>query len=247
MHASVSAHGAPERSAGTPDEAAALMALAESVRECRLCRLCHDRRHAVPGRGASDARVMFVAEAPGYHEDRAGTPLVGRAGELFDELLGGIGLTRSDVWLTSVLKCRTPRSRSPFPDEIEQCEGFLFQEIARVQPQVICALGNTATRVLTGRAVRIGRQHGHPVEATIGGRSLIVLPLYHPAAVVHVPPLIPVLREDLRQLPRLMRDGMPHRSTSGVRVEAALEQEAATVTQRSDASVADQLALQIEE
>lgn len=187
---------------------AELSDIAARVATCQLCRLCHDRRNGVPGCGNPGADVMFVAEAPGYHEDRSGQAFTGDGGVLLDSMLEGIGLQRSDVWLTTVLKCRTPRSRSPFPDEIEQCEGYLFREIALVQPLVICALGNTAARVLTGRPMNVGESHGTPMQLTLGGRQVIVLPLYHPSAVVQVQPLVPVLRSDMSQLPRLIRDGM---------------------------------------
>ncbi len=182
--------------------------IAARVTACQLCRLCHDRRNSVPGRGNAHADIMFVAEAPGYHEDRSGEPFTGDGGALLDQMLESIGVARDDVWLTTVLKCRTPRSRSPFPDEVEQCEGYLFREIALVQPTVICALGNTAARVLTGRPVNVGETHGSAQQLTLGGRQVIVVPLYHPAAVVQVPPLIPVLKSDFSQIPRLVRDGI---------------------------------------
>ncbi len=238
MQPPASASSLDDQAADTNGSSQLLHALAGSVHDCRLCRLCHDRRHAVPGTGNASADIMFVAEAPGYHEDRSGSALVGAAGRLFDDVLSAIDLQRSDVWITTVLKCRTPRSRSPFPDEIEQCEGFLFREIALVQPRVICALGNTAVRVLTGRSLHVGKAHGTPLSAVIGGRDTIILPLFHPAAVVQVPPLLPMLLDDSRQIPRLLRDGMPSQPAGGGRVEQALREP----SPQQDAA-ADQLSL----
>ena len=157
------------------------------------------------GEGHPDADIMFVAEGPGYHDDRSGHQLSGLAGELFDELLASLDLTRADVWITSVVKCRTPDGRSSFPDEIELCEGYLFREVALVRPRVICALGNTPIRLLTGRPLRLTDLHGTAVEVPLAGRDVTVLPLYHPAAVVQVPVLTDTLRADMRLIPALVR------------------------------------------
>ena len=185
-----------------------LAEVAEVARGCRLCRLCDGRTHVVFGAGASQARVMFVGEAPGYHEDRTGSPFAGAASELFVELLREARLTPEDVYVTSVVKCRPPRNRSPFPDEIEQCEGYLFKEVTLVQPDVICALGNVPIRLLTGRPHRLSEVHGQPMPVVVHGREIVVYPLYHPAAAVQVPALVGTLRTDFRALPRLLRHGI---------------------------------------
>jgi len=191
----------------SPLHGATLDELGERARACRLCRLCSTRTQVVFGEGNPDADVMFVAEGPGYHDDRGGHQLSGAAGELFDQLLTAIGYTRDDVWLTSVIKCRTPDGRSSFPDEIELCEGYLFREVALVRPRVICALGNTPIRLLTGRPLRLTDLHGTPIDVSLAGNDVTVLPLYHPAAVVQVPLLIDTLRTDMRLIPGLLRRG----------------------------------------
>lgn len=181
--------------------------VAAAARSCELCRLCRTRTHVVFGSGNPQADVMFVAEAPGYHEDRAGEAFLGAAGRLLDEMLASIGLERSDVYLTSVVKCRTPNIRTPFPDEVEQCEGYLFREVALVQPRVVCTLGNVAIRVFTGRLLRLSEVHGIPSSMQVRGRDVMVLPLYHPAAVLQVPVLMDTLRADVRTLGALLRGG----------------------------------------
>lgn len=157
------------------------------------------------GHGNPDADLMFVAEGPGYHDDRTGSMFSGPAGLVLDQLLAGIGMSRDDVYATSVVKCRPPRNRTPFPDEIEQCEGYLFQQITRVRPRVVCPLGNVALRLLTGRPLRIADVHGRVRKTTVQGRPISVFPLYHPAAAGYAEPLLAVLRADFRSLPRLLR------------------------------------------
>lgn len=173
--------------------------------ECELCRLCRDRTMVVTGTGPEDADVLVVAEAPGYHEDREGRLLAGRTGELFDEILGEAGLVRNEVYLTSVVKCRPPTGRTPFPDEVEACEGWLFREIALVRPKVVVTLGHLALRLVTGRVERLGDVHGAVLHAQVQGRDLVVWPLFHPAAALHVPALVGQLRDDARALGGLLR------------------------------------------
>ena len=114
---------------------------------------------------------MFVGEAPGFHEDKQGVPFVGQAGKLLDKLLAGIGLTRSDVFVANVLKCRPPGNRDPQPDEIQACEGHLWKQIELIQPKVVATLGNFATKLLSGRPLGITRVHGQEQETTLGGNQ----------------------------------------------------------------------------
>ena len=125
-----------------------LTVLADSVAGCTRCRLSEGRTQAVFGSGHPDADLMFVGEAPGFHEDQQGIPFVGQAGKLLDTLLAGIGLTRADVFVANVLKCRPPGNRDPQPDEIEACEGHLFRQIELIEPKVVATLGNFATKLL---------------------------------------------------------------------------------------------------
>jgi DNA polymerase len=180
---------------------------------CELCRLCHDRSMVVTGSGPADADVLVVAEAPGYHEDREGRLLAGRTGELFDQVLADAGVTRDEIYLTSVVKCRPPTGRTPFPDEVEACQGWLFREIALVQPKVVVTLGQLALRLVTGRVERLADVHGAMLHAQVQGRDLVVWPLFHPAAALHVESLIAKLREDGRALGGLLRGARADAST----------------------------------
>ena len=172
---------------------------------CELCRLCRDRTAVVTGSGPHDADVLVVAESPGYHDDRDGVLLSHRVGELFDQVLLDAGLERSDVFLTSVVKCRPTAGRTPFPDEVEACEGWLFRELALVQPRVVVTLGALALRLVTGRQEQLREVHGAMLHAHVQGRDVVVWPLYHPAAALHVPSLAAELRADAVGLGSLLR------------------------------------------
>jgi uracil-DNA glycosylase len=147
---------------------------------------------------------MFVGEAPGFHEDKQGYPFVGQAGKLLDKLLAGIGLSRQDVYIANVLKCRPPGNRDPQADEIEACEGHLFRQVSLIQPKVVATLGNFATKLLSGKQLGITRVHGQEQEVTLGGRSVLLYPIYHPAAALYTPAMLKVLEEDFRRLPELI-------------------------------------------
>jgi len=162
------------------------------------------------GTGSPTADIMFVGEAPGFHEDQQGVPFVGQAGKLLDRLLSGIGLERADVYIANVLKSRPPGNRDPQPLEIEACEGYLFRQISLIQPRVVATLGNFATKLLSGKPLGITRVHGHEQETTLGGRQVLLYPLYHPAAALYTPAMLKVLEEDFARLPGLLgRDGEP--------------------------------------
>ncbi len=156
------------------------------------------------GSGNPDAAVMFVGEAPGFHEDKQGVPFVGQAGKLLDTLLGEIGLERSDVYIANVLKCRPPGNRDPLEDEIAACEGHLFKQVELIRPQVICTLGNFATKLLTGRPHGITRVRGSAQPHRIAGVDLVIFPIFHPAAALYTPSMLDTLREDIRRLPELL-------------------------------------------
>ncbi len=161
------------------------------------------------GSGDADADLMFVGEAPGAEEDRQGLPFVGRAGALLGELLEGIGLTREDVFVANVLKCRPPGNRDPQPLEIETCSPYLEQQVALIEPRVIGTLGNFATRLLTGSRTPISRACGTVQVHSLGGRSVFLMPLYHPAAALRTPRLMETLREDFAKLPGLVAEPLP--------------------------------------
>ncbi|HET7177459.1 MAG TPA: uracil-DNA glycosylase, partial [Solirubrobacterales bacterium] len=128
----------------------ALVELYEEASACTRCPLAETRTKVVFGAGNADADLMFVGEAPGAEEDRQGLPFVGRAGQLLNELLAGIGMSRQDVFIANVLKCRPPGNRDPQPLEIEACRPYLFEQVRLIEPQVVCTLGNFATKLLSG-------------------------------------------------------------------------------------------------
>jgi DNA polymerase len=188
--------------------ALALTAFGEQVAGCTRCRLAQARTQVVFGVGSPDADLMFVGEAPGFHEDQQGIPFVGQAGQLLTRLLAGIGMAREDVFVANVLKCRPPGNRDPAPDEIEACESHLFRQIELIRPRVVATLGNFATKLLSGKQTGITRVHGQEQERTLGGHRVLLYPLYHPAAALYTPAMLRVLEEDFRRLPQLLARGV---------------------------------------
>jgi len=181
-----------------------LAALEAQVATCTKCRLHESRSRTVFGVGSPSAELMFVGEAPGFHEDQQGIPFVGQAGKLLDQLLGGIGLSRDMVFVANVLKCRPPGNRDPMPDEIEACESHLFRQVELIQPKVVATLGNFSTKLLSGKQLGITRVHGQEQQVTLGGRNVLLYPLYHPAAALYTPAMLKVLQEDFRRIPELI-------------------------------------------
>jgi uracil-DNA glycosylase len=147
---------------------------------CTKCRLSAGRTQVVFGDGTGRSGVMFIGEGPGFHEDKQGLPFVGAAGQLLNRLLGEIGLSREDVYICNVIKCRPPGNRDPLPDEIQACAPWLEEQLRLVNPRVIVTLGNFATRVILDRPVSISRVRGQ--KQVVGGR--LVIPTFHPAAVL---------------------------------------------------------------
>jgi uracil-DNA glycosylase len=176
----------------------------EQARGCVACQLHQTRTQVVFGAGNADADLMFIGEAPGADEDRLGLPFVGRAGKLLDKLLDEIGLERSDVFIANTLKCRPPSNRDPYPNEIETCSGYLHQQVALIQPKVICTLGNFSTKLLREDSTGISRLHGRDEIRTIGPRAVRLLPLYHPAAALYTPSNLQTLRDDFARIPELL-------------------------------------------
>src|SRR5205823_8779636 len=181
-----------------------LEVLSRQVAGCTRCRLHEGRTQVVFGNGNPDADLMFVGEAPGFHEDKQGLPFVGQAGKLLEKLLAAIGMSRQDVFIANVLKCRPPGNRDPQPDEIEACESHLFRQIALIEPVVVATLGNFATKLLSGRQLGITRVHGQDQKTTIGGREVLLYPIYHPAAALYTPAMLKVLESDFARLPELL-------------------------------------------
>ncbi len=177
--------------------------------ECTKCELSQTRTKVVFGAGDANAELMFIGEAPGADEDRQGLPFVGRAGSLLGELLEGIGLSRDDVFIANVLKCRPPGNRDPEPLEIETCKPYLFRQVELIEPKVVATLGNFATKLLTGNPAGITRVRGVPQKHELGGRTVQIFPLLHPAAALRTPRMRETLTEDFRALRELLAAPAP--------------------------------------
>ena len=160
-------------------ELADLQQLNEQIAGCHACRLSEGRTQTVPGDGDTNAELMFIGEGPGFHEDRQGRPFVGQAGKLLDDLLAGIGLSRAEVFVANVVKCRPPQNRDPQPDEISACEPYLSEQIAGIRPKLIVPLGRFATQYFIPRATM-----GALARGGRAGRAVADLPVYHPAAAL---------------------------------------------------------------
>ena len=186
-----------------------LIQLYREVQNCRRCPLYATRTQAVFGSGNADADLMFVGEAPGFHEDQQGKPFVGAAGKLLETLLGEIGMSREDVFIANVLKSRPPGNRDPQPDEIEACKPYLARQVELIEPLVICTLGNFATKCLTRRQDGITRVHGRPQDHVIAGLPIRIYPIYHPAAGLRSTAMLETLRQDFQRLPELLEAARP--------------------------------------
>ena len=154
--------------------------LEEAVKNCTACPLCGGRRNAVLGEGDRNARVMLVGEGPGQQEDETGRPFVGPAGQLLDKMLAAIGLTREQVYIANIVKCRPPGNREPERAEAEQCLGYLRAQFLLVRPRILVCLGRTASQYVVRPDIRITRERGIWVEK----KGTYILPTYHPSALL---------------------------------------------------------------
>jgi len=187
-----------------------LIAYGDVVAGCTKCALAEGRTQVVFGSGSPTAELMFVGEAPGFHEDKQGVPFVGAAGKLLSKLLAGIGLERDDVYICNVIMCRPPGNRNPLPEEIAACEGHLFRQIELIQPKLVATLGNFATKLLSGKPAGITQVHGREQNVVLGGQSVTLYPIFHPAAALYTPRMMQVLEEDFRRIPELLgREAAP--------------------------------------
>lgn len=186
------------------DNAAILEEVASQVRVCQACDLHFSRKNAVPGEGAANSEIMFIGEAPGFHENERGRPFVGQAGKFLDELLTAAGYTREQVFIANVVKCRPPENRDPLPDELAACSRFLNRQIEAIQPRVIVTLGRVSMGKFLPNA-RISEVHGK----TFRVGDFVVVPMYHPAAALHQPSLKPVLIADFQALPAAIESARP--------------------------------------
>jgi uracil-DNA glycosylase family 4 len=170
--------------------------LEAAIRVCTSCTLHKGRTQAVPGEGPVNADIMFIGEGPGFHEDRQGRPFVGAAGQFLEELLASINLTREQVYIANVVKCRPPGNRDPLPEELTACAPYLDRQIELIQPKVIVTLGRfSMARFFPGAS--ISKIHGQPKR--VG--NVLVVPMFHPAAALHQPKWRPVVEADFKKLP----------------------------------------------
>jgi len=168
-----------------------LDAIVTEVIVCRKCELWKTRKNPVPGEGSPNSQIMFIGEAPGYWEDVKGKPFVGAAGKFLDTLLSEAGLSRENVFIGNILKCRPPKNREPSPDEIEACTPYLNSQIRVIQPEFIVTLGNYSTAYIFSKVALpfngITRVHGKFYKASILDMQVTIFPTFHPAAALYHP------------------------------------------------------------
>ena len=178
-----------------------LREIATEVSTCAKCGLCKGRTKAVPGEGNPHAKLLFIGEGPGYYEDKQGRPFVGPSGQLLEELLKSIHLTRSDVFITNVVKCRPPENRDPLPDEISACNDYLERQIASIQPLVIVTLGRISMAKFFG-GEKISAIHGRARKKD----GFICIPMFHPAAALRTESYKIALRDDFKKIPIVLAE-----------------------------------------
>jgi len=174
-----------------------LQELAKSLHNCQRCKLAKlGRTQVVFGVGNPHATIMFVGEAPGFYEDQKGEPFVGAAGKLLNDLLQSAGLSREEIYIANVIKCRPPNNRDPETDEVDTCKPFLMQQIQMIRPKLVCTLGNWATQTLLERKVGITKVKAQAFYM----KDFVLFPLLHPAAALHQGGLLEPLKEDFKKL-----------------------------------------------
>ena len=177
-----------------------LTQIAREVSACTNCALHHSRKKAVPGEGPAQAEIMFIGEGPGFHENEQGRPFVGAAGQFLDQLLQQAGVTRAEVWIGNVVKCRPPGNRDPLPEELAACDVYLEQQMAAINPSIIVTLGRfSMTKFMPG--AKISQVHGQMRK--VGERYVIAM--FHPAAALHQASLKPAILADFGKLPELLK------------------------------------------
>ncbi len=195
-----------------------LREVAAEVSTCAQCDLCQGRTHAVPGEGSSTAKILFIGEGPGFHEDKQGRPFVGPSGQFLAELLQSINLRREDVFITNVVKCRPPENRDPLPAEIEACSDYLNRQIAALRPLLIVTLGRfSMAKFFAGEKISV--IHGRARQ--VNGQ--ICIPMFHPAAGLRNPETKEALRRDFKKIPIVLAEA-ERRATSEPKKAAASAQ-----------------------
>jgi uracil-DNA glycosylase family 4 len=179
----------------------ALTELCQQIALCHKCDIARLRTKVVPGEGAENAEIMFVGEAPGWHEDQQGRPFVGQAGQYLDQLLASINLKREQVYIANVIKCRPPENRDPLPTEIQNCAGWLESQISIIKPKMIVTLGRySMAKYFPGKS--ISKIHGTAVKRD----DVIYFAMYHPAAALHQGSLRKDIEADMQKIPKLLAE-----------------------------------------
>jgi uracil-DNA glycosylase len=179
-----------------------LKKLARQIVACTKCELHRSRKNAVPGEGPVHAEIMLIGEGPGAREDEQGRPFVGPSGKFLDQLLEQAGVTRADVWITNVVKCRPPGNRDPLPDEVETCtSNYLQHQIRIVNPSIIVTLGRFSMNLFF-KGAKITQIHGQMRKV----EDRFVIAMYHPAAALHQMALKPAILADFAKLPELLKE-----------------------------------------
>ena len=182
-----------------------LTELREKSMTCSKCALCPSRTNLVFGTGDEHAELVFVGEAPGFHEDQQGIPFVGAAGKLLTQLLNSIGFQRDQVYITNILKCRPPNNRDPLPEEIEVCKPLLQKQLEIINPKIVATLGAHATRVMLKKNISISAVHGQQYEVD----GFYVFPIFHPAAALYNRTNLSGLQEDFQKLKEILKEKRP--------------------------------------
>jgi uracil-DNA glycosylase len=195
-----------------------LTQIAREVSACTNCALHHSRKKAVPGEGPTNAEIMFVGEGPGFHENEQGRPFVGAAGQFLDQLLQQAGVTRAEVWIGNVVKCRPPGNRDPLPEELAACDVYLEQQIAAINPSIIVTLGRFSMNKFMPGA-KISQVHGQMRK--VGERYVIAM--FHPAAALHQASLKPAILADFGKLPELLKQARSGLGREKVEVQKQAE------------------------
>ncbi|MEW6400346.1 MAG: uracil-DNA glycosylase [Chloroflexota bacterium] len=198
--------------------------VAKQVAACIKCELHRSRKKSVPGEGPAHAEIMFIGEGPGFHENEQGRPFVGAAGQFLDQLLAQAGVTRADVWIGNVVKCRPPGNRDPLPEELAACDGYLEAQIQAINPSIIVTLGRFSMNKFMPGA-KISAVHGQMRK--VGERY--VIPMFHPAAALHQAALKPAILADFGRLPELLKEARAGMGKSTPAAKQILEQ-----TQKED-------------
>jgi uracil-DNA glycosylase len=178
----------------SPAMSEGLAAIREQIGDCQRCKLSTGRNKLVFGAGNPNARLMFVGEGPGRDEDLQGEPFVGRAGELLTKIIVAMGLSRSDVYIANIIKCRPPKNRDPETDEIEACIGFLYSQIEAIRPEIIVCLGAPSTKTLLDTKAAISKLRGHFTNA----HGTKIMPTYHPAYLLRNPSAKKFVWDDIK-------------------------------------------------